>query len=188
LATSKRILYTAFEGGVHLCQPTDDIFRIMQTGGYWNDRPRGFFDEQIARQMSDGIAERHARRFALAVQFGGCSEAEAWEIIRDRDCAHRGTLHELIDVAELPPDRWFRGAWHRSANGGPVVINLRKARRIQLERIKTVVARHNHKRTMLGRSPFKAPWLTYGAAIRHARDDEELRRVWPEELARRTTT
>lgn len=176
----KRIVYTRHsDGGVDVCVPVPEIFRIMQCGGYWDDRPRGFVQRQIDLQIEGGIAPDHARRFAHAVAFGGCSEAEAWDIIKDRDCARHGTLHELIDTSELP-DRWFRDAWKRSANGGPVGVDLEKARIIQWQKILAAVSQENKRRELdlFGLAPIKLPKLTYQNAIRHARDDEELRRIW----------
>ena len=183
MAISKRILYTRHDGGVSVCLPSAEIFAVMQCGGCWDDRPRGFLQAQIERQISDGIAPDHARRFAMAVAFGGVSEAEAWGIIRDRDCARRGTMHELIDASELP-DRWFRDAWKRSANGGPVGVDLNLARPIQWSRARRRVERENKRRaeSFEPMSPIAPLWETIRSAIKHARDEDELRKVWPEEL------
>lgn len=152
-------------------------------GGYWDDRPRGFVEAQIDRQIAAGIAADHARRFANAVAFGGCSEAETWEIIRDRDCVRHGILHELHGVDELP-DRWFRNAWYRSSNGGPICINLEKARPIQWQRARAKVAAENKRReeSFEPLPLIKPPWETLRGAMRHARDIDELRKVWPEGL------
>ena len=111
--------------------------------------------------------------------FGGCTEAEVWEIIRDRDCARHGTLHELIDVSDLP-DRWFRDAWRRSSNGGPPSVDLEKAKPIQWRKLLDAVSRENKRRELdlFGLPPIKFARLTYQNAIKHARDDEELRRIW----------
>lgn len=175
----KAIIYTRHEGGVAVCYPTGGALRLMQCGGFWDNQPHGFVSAQIERQIASGIAPDHARRFAHAVAFGGCSEAEAWDIIKDRDCARHGTLHELIDTSELP-DRWFRDAWRRSSNGGPVGVDIEKARRVQWHRICAAVADENKKRELdlFGPPPIKLRKLTYQNAIRHARDDEELRRIW----------
>ena len=181
----RAILYTRHDGGVSVCNPAPDIFNVMQCGGYWNDRPHGFLEVQIERQISDGIAPDHARRFAHAVAFGGCSEAEVWDIIKDRDCARHGTLHELISVDELP-GRWFRDAWSRSANGGPVSISLEKAKPIQWRRLVAAVSQENKRREfdLFGGPPIKLPKLTIQSAIRNARDAEELERIWLPELPR----
>ena len=184
MAINKRIVYTRHDGGVSVNCPSPEIFAVMQCGGYWNDRPRGFIDEQIRRQISDGIAPDHARRFAYAVAFGGCTEADVWGIIRDRDCARFGILHELQDAADLP-DRWFRNAWRRSSNGGPVGVDLKLARPIQWDRIWTAVEVENKRRERAFdvQRPLPVPGDTIRSAIKHARDDDELRRVWPEGLA-----
>lgn len=176
----RRIVYTRHsDGGVDVCIPSAEIFRIMQFGGYWDDRPRGFVQTQIERQIEGGIAPDHARRFAHAVAFGGCTEAEVYDIIRDRDCARHGTLHELIDASELP-DRWFRDAWRRSPNGGPVGVDLDKARNVQWKRLCFAVNEENKRRALdlFGLAPIKLPKLTYQNAIKHARDEDELRKVW----------
>lgn len=183
---TRRIAYTHNRGSVAVYCPSEEIFHIMQSGGYWDDRPRGFVDEQIRRQISDGIAPDHARRFAHAVAFGGVTEAEAWGIIRDRDCARHGKLHELIDVSELP-DRWFRDAWTRSHNGGPVSVSLEKARPIQWGRMRAAARNETQRRdTDLNtwRKPLRIVWHSIERAIRNARDADELRRVWPENLPR----
>ena len=183
LGLSRAIVYSSFKGGVEVCHPSPEIFAIMSHGGWWDLAPRGFVDAQIERQISSGIDRDHATRFAKAVAFGGVTESEIWGIIKDRDCARHGTLHELIDISELP-DRWFRDAWRRSANGGPVGVDLAKARNIQWGKIVDAVSQENKRRhlDLLGPAPIKLRKMTYQNAIRHARDDEELRRIWPQNL------
>jgi len=181
----KGILYTRHDGGVSINYPTAEIFTVMQSGGFWNDKPHGFVNEQIELQIANGIDQKHAKRFAHAVAFGGCTEAEVWEIIKDRDCARHGFLHELIDTSELP-DRWFRDAWRRSSNGGPPSVDLEKARPIQWQRILHAVSQENKKRELdlFGKAPIRISKLRYQSAIRNARDDEELRKVWPSSLSK----
>ena len=175
----KGILYTRHDGGVTVTYPTPEVFKVMQCGGFWDNKPSGFVLTQIERQIQTGIDADHARRFAHAVAFGGCSEAETWEIIRDLDCARHGVLHELIDTSELP-DRWFRDAWRRSSNGGPPSVDLEKAKPIQWKRIVDAVSRENKRRELdlFGPSPIRIRKAEYQTAIKHARDDEELRRIW----------
>ena len=179
----RAIIYTRHDGGISVCHPTREIFQAMQNGGYWNDRPHGFVERQIERQIGSGISQDHARRFAHAVAFGGVTEPEAWEIIRDRDCARHGALHELIDSEELP-DRWFRDAWSRSANGGPVSVNLTKAKPLQWRHIYRAIVEENKRRErdLFGKRALKLNKMTWQSAINNARDDEELRRIWPEGL------
>jgi len=179
---NKRIVYTRPDGGVSVCAPSDTALAYMTGGGgRWDGIlrwDRSFLDRQIAKQAEE-CGERNAHRFVHAMQFGGCTDAEAWEIMRDRFCAHLGTGCELWDVADVLTDRWFRDAWRRSHNGGPIDVDMAKARRIQLSKIKGAVRVHNSKRIELGRKPYVPLWGELGNAIRHARDDEELRRVWP---------
>lgn len=176
---SKRIVYTRHDGGVSIVCPSANCMRWMSTGGRWGHVTRGWLDAQIERQIAAGHNPNAARRFTRALLLGGCTQAEALAIIRDRDCVHLGSAHELWDANDVPRDRWFRDAWRRSHNGGPILIDMPKARRIQWRRIKTAVEMHNRPRLALGRKPHVPLWGELGNAIRHARDEEELRRVWP---------
>jgi hypothetical protein len=183
---SRRIIYTRPDGGVSVCAPSDTALRYMTGGGgRWDDIvvwDRGFIDRQIAAQSKDGVGERAAHAFVMAMHKGGCSTPEAYGIMRDRFCAHLGTACELVEVADISTDRWFRNAWRRSPNGGPICVHLGHARRIQLDRIKAAVSKRNKSRIELGRKPIVPPWGEIGNAIRHARDEGELRRVWPSGL------
>lgn len=185
----RRIVFTRpSDGGVTVTTPTPWALDIMcNGGGLWDDRPRGFIDEMVRRktcptlQKNRHITEAAAWRFVRAMQYGGCTTAEAYDIIREHDCTRGGDgiLHELLDWDELP-DRWFRDAWRRSSNGGPPSVDLEKARQIQWRRLLDAVSRENKKRELdlFGLPPIKLSRLTYQTAIKHARDDEELRRIW----------
>lgn len=177
MVAQRRIVVTRFDGGVSIVTPTREVISWLCRGGYWGNCTRGFLDEQLRRNVANGRNERASWRMIQALQWGGCTEAEAFDIVRDRDCTHIGTAHEL--TADVPADRWFRDAWRRSHNGGPIYVDLRAARRIQLARIKAAVARYNEPRLVLGRRPLALRWGEIGNAIRHARDKDELRRVWP---------
>jgi hypothetical protein len=181
----RRIVYTAHDGGVSICTPTDWIMAVLCCGGLWKDRPRGFLETQIERQIARGVKPDAARRYANAVQFGGCTTAEAFEIIRDRDCGHLGTAHELWEESEIPQDRWFRDAWRRSHNGGPISIDLKKARPIQFTRIKTAVDLENRRRQSELENFDRLIDVDLAAVrerIVRARDEIELRSVWPHAL------
>ena len=181
----KRIVYTRPDGGVSVCAPSLTALRYMTGGGgRWDGYPRGFLDRQIAKQ-SEECGERNAHRFVMAMQFGGCTDAEAYELMRDRFCAHHGTGIELWDVGDVPQDRWFRDAWVRSHNGGPIDVSLPKARGIQFRKIKQAAARENTRRLEeidLFDSPIEPDWGAIREAIRRADDVDDLRRVWPSEL------
>ena len=181
----KRIVYTRPDGGVSVCAPSLTALRFMTGGGgRWDGHPRGFLDRQIAKQ-SEECGERNAHRFVMAMQFGGCTDAEAYELMRDRFCAHMGSGIELWDIGDVPTDRWFRDAWVRSHNGGPIDVSLRKARSIQFRRIMDAVDQENARRRAdinLFDRPIQPDWSVIRDAIRGADDVGELRRVWPSDL------
>jgi hypothetical protein len=181
----KRIVYTRHDGGVSVCAPSLTALRFMTGGGgRWDGYPHGFIDRQIARQ-SEECGERHAVRFVRAMQFGGCTDAEAYELMRDRFCAHHGSGIELWAVGEVPEDRWFRDAWVRSHNGGPIDISLPKAKGIQFQRITDAVDQENARRRKeinLFDRPIQPDWSLLRDAIRKAVGVAELRHVWPSDL------
>lgn len=177
----QRIVYTRPDGGVTINCPAPGIFRELQSGA-WADKPNGWVDYQIDCAIKDGRDPDAVKRFCRAMVKGGVTDREVWALIRDRDCLHKGTLHELHDLADLP-DRWFRNAWRRSHNGGPVGIDLELARLIQWERLVDATEIENRRRE---RSYNPKPAIKAGdafrAAIKNARDTDELKRIWPENI------
>ncbi|ETR76393.1 hypothetical protein X566_00775 [Afipia sp. P52-10] len=182
----KVIVYTRHgDAGVSICTPTPEIIAAMAHGSYFGKRPRGFLDEQVERNIANGIRSDVARRFVHALEFGGCTTAEALEIIRDRDCGPHGTAIELWDAADVPADRWFRNAWRRSANGGPISVDLRKARPIQLAHIKSALAIETKRRDSdddLWSAPLVVDLAPLVEKIKGAQDADALRAIWPSEL------
>ena len=126
----KRIVYTRPGGAVSIVCPSARCIAWMASGGRWGNPTRGWLDEQLRRSVEAGHNERAAYRFIRAMQWGGCTTAEALAIIRDRDCAHLGTGIELWDVEDIPTDRTYRNAWRRSHNGGPIYIDELAAMKI----------------------------------------------------------
>lgn len=183
----KRIVYTRHEdGGVSICCPALEIIQALSCGGYWSDKPRGFAERQIESMIARGVSPDAARNYARAVVLGGCNTQEALAIIRDRDCAHLGRQIELFDIDEIPADRWFRNAWRRSHNGGPISISLPIAKRIQFAKIKSALNVENKRREGdldLFDEPLALNWGRIRDQIRGAQDEIELRRVWPAELS-----
>lgn len=167
------IMWTRNDGLVSLTEPSENCLRWMSTGGRWDDMPRGFVDIQIERQIADGIAPDVAARFARAVAFGGLTRAEGLALIRDRDCRH-GTAHEWVTRDDLP-DRWFRDAWRRSHNGGPITLDLETCRRVQWRRIKAAIPTDDYE-------PFTVDLDRVRVALKRARDPDDVRCVWPMEL------
>ncbi len=174
----QRIVYTRFDGGVTVNSPAPEIFRHLHDGA-WGSWKSDWVDYEVHHAIKDGRNPEGVKRFCTAMVKGGATEREVWTLIRDRDCLHKGTLHELMHTSELP-DRWFRDAWRRSPNGGPVGVDLEKARPIQWQKILAAVSQENKRRELdlFGLPPIRLPRLTYQSAIKHARDEEELRRIW----------
>lgn len=168
-----RILYTHHDGRVIVTCPSVWAIQTMAEGGFWHDLPRGFGEIQIERQMARGIPESVAARYVRAMMLGGCTQAEALAIIRDRDCAPHGTACELLDVSDICRDRWFRNAWQRSPNGGPVYIDMRKARALQLTRLREAAAG----------ARYELRWGIWRERIRKAQTPEWLKAVWPRGLS-----
>jgi hypothetical protein len=171
--TARRIVYTRQDGGVSVCAPSRTALAYMTGGGgRWNGFSPGFLDRQIAEQAKSGVGERAAAAFVRAMQFGGCSTGEAYAIMRDRFCAPYGSAFEVFDAEELP-DRWFRNAWARSHNGGPICIDMARAREIQMRRIKAAARRHRAELEL-------ARWRE---RIRRVDCPQQLRHIWPKRLS-----
>jgi hypothetical protein len=184
---NKRIVYNRIkDGGVTICSPSDWAIAWMGCGGFWNNRSRGFVELQIESQISRGIAPDVARRYARVMQFGGCTTAEALEIIRDRDCSPHGMAIELWDAEDISTDRWFRDAWHRSHNGGPISIDLKLAKPIQFRHIRSAVDREIKRRKNhieLFDVQVDVDLLAIREKIIAVRDEIELRHIWPAKLS-----
>jgi hypothetical protein len=187
--TDWRIIYNRKDdGGVSVCCPTDWALAAMCSGGAWREFPwfyPGFDEIQIERMIGRGVRADTAQTYARAMMDGGCTTAEALAIIRDRDCAPLGTAIELWDMSELPADRWFRDAWRRSHNGGPIEIDLDKARPVQFARARAAIERENAAREAsfdLWKPAIEVDWHATRRQIARARSIEELRTIWPEGL------
>lgn len=180
------IVSTRPDGGVSITYPTDEIMAIFTLGG----APDGYFgridwDGQIASYVKRGIREVTAVKWVRSLINGGLTTAEAYELIRDRDTAPDWTGKELWDRADIPADRWYRNAWHRSHNGGPIDISLSLARSIQFREIKNAVACENKRRESdldLFDIPVACDLAVFRERIRKASDEIELRHIWPKEL------
>ena len=180
-----RIVLTRPDGCVSVVCPSINAITWMSCGGRWPDKPRGWLDEQIERHITAGHGADVSAKYVRAMQFGGCTSHEALAIIRDRDCAHRGTGIELWDIDDVPKDRWFRSAWRRSHNGGPIAIDLKKAKPIQFRHIKTAIELENKRReNELERFDdlLEINLVPLRDKIHGARDETDLRRIWPEEI------
>lgn len=132
----KRIVYTRERNLVSVCAPSHTALWYMIYGGRWNGFPE--LDKFLLRQIEVQAKEcghRAAKKFVYAMQFGGCTLEESYEIMRDRFCAHLGTGCEIWDTSEIAKlDRKYRNAWRRSHNGGPIYLDEEEVQKID-ERI-----------------------------------------------------
>lgn len=160
--------------------PAPRAFRARTNGGGL----MSFYGTTIAREVEkaeqDGRDADLAREWATAGEYGGLTDAECWDLFR-RWCLPAGALAvDLIDVADLPGDRWFRNAWRRSPNGGPIWIDLERARPVQRWRIAGAVVEENARRTRSLTAPLAADFDALRQATETASSLEELRAIWPE--------
>lgn len=170
MSWSKCIVSTR-KDGVSITYPTNEIMQILTCGG----APKGYLgpftaDGQIASMVERGIREDVAHKYIKHLLCGGMTDAEAYELIRDRDTNREWSGKELWDCSDIPHDRWFRDAWYRSHNGGPIEIDLSKAKPVQYRRIKSAIV-----------DDIDAPEVDLPAIrerIRSARDLRELRSIW----------
>lgn len=186
--TNRRIIYNRNEdSGVSVCCPTDWALTAMCSGGAWREFPwfyPGFDKVQIERMIKRGIRADVAQIYARAMMEGGCTTAEALEIIRDRDCAPVGTAIELWAFSDVPTDLWFRDAWKRSHNGGPIYVDLEKAKPIQFGHVRQALSNENLRRRKFDvwKSPLELDLDRFRQRVLEAESVDQLRLLWPKEL------
>lgn len=182
-ALTKRLLYTRPDGGVGVVALTPWCHRALTCGGGWLSHVGTTAAREAAKAEARGCDPGIEHRFATALESGGCSDAEAWGLIRDHDLPADAGAAELIEFSELP-DRWFRDAWGRSHNGGPVEIRLAPARTIQAARIHGALAEIQAARARRLLAPLDFDLTAIAARIAAAASWQQLREVWPEGMAR----
>lgn len=178
-------IYTRVDGGVTECYPDPNCIEAMRMGGWWDQYPEHVVKDQVRRQMEDGISRHAAQRFFDALGDGGLSHMEAVDTILQRDCAHLGYGLEQWHISQLPKDQWFRDAWTRSHNGGPISISLKKARQVQFRHIRRALRAKERRLRASVYAVDDSVSIDLDAirkSILHAEDVEELRAIWPEEL------
>lgn len=169
------IVSTRPDRGVSITYPTPEIMAMLTHGG----APEGYFgraldrgweiekfirDESWHGSLSTASRERLAARWIDCVMFGGLTDAEAYGLIRDKDTNDDWTAKELTD--DIPQDRWFRDAWVRGHNGGPIEIDLGRARSAHFRHLKETSAKadlmvpepdwHQVRRSLLSASTIEA--------------------------------
>jgi hypothetical protein len=180
------IVSTRPDGGVSLTRPTNEIMSILTLGGAEDCYSgRVDWDAQIANHVRDGIREVVAVRWIKHFRSGGLTDAEAYELIRDRDTKPEWSGKELWKPSEAPIDRWFRNAWKRSHNGGPIYIAIDRAKPIQFKHIVSAIEREKKRRSNemdYFDIPVEVDLLAIREKIRRASDEIELRHIWPDGL------
>ena len=112
MSTDNRLLYVQSDGTLNIGRPAPKAWAaLIGSGGLI--RPEDI-DYETTKQVSGGIDEAVARRWAEACANGGLTEAEALELIRDRDASTATARTVFVKDADLPTDRTFRGAWEWS--------------------------------------------------------------------------
>lgn len=66
---------------------------------------------------------------------GGATEAEALAVIQAKSVPSDAVDVEIVELATIPTDRWFRNAWTRPIGGGSIEVDMPKAREIQAQKI-----------------------------------------------------
>lgn len=130
-----RFLVTTPLSGVVVTAPSPRAVWFLMHGGRWPWRPAAWREDQIARQIADGIPERVAVAWVKALHAGGLTEADALWLIAERDALRHGTALEIVDISDIPTDRTYRNAWRRSMNGGPIYLDEEAVVRIDEERL-----------------------------------------------------
>lgn len=198
------MVYTRPGGCVTVTTPTKEFMRAACNGGDTTVAVLPI-DEWVRRKTSQGHNEDAAYRHARAWLAGGCTTAEAWAIVRDieprriwndRTRIEVVTLApELIDIATLPADRYFRDAWRRPEIGGPIYFDLPTCRLIQLRNAESAVkdwnkqAQSDDERAVLSGRLTNGPAFIefdrrgFQSVLLKAETPETIRAVWPEGMA-----
>tara|TARA_R110002074_G_scaffold354004_2_gene525815 strand:- start:2138 stop:2806 length:669 start_codon:yes stop_codon:yes gene_type:complete len=143
--SDKRIVYTEADGRVTILVPAPQwLAGVTGRGGLITPEDR---DEQIGRfqvpraQLGPGMNAAQATYYVDCCISGGLDPEDAFALLAMKDVASGGTGVELWDASQVSADRWFRDAWRRSPEGGPIFIDLAEARKIQATKI--VAAQRN---------------------------------------------
>ena len=194
----RAVVSTRPDHGVSITVPTNEIMPVLTHGG----APEGYFGRTLDRdweiekwvrdphwhsRLSFGQREQLAARWVDHFISGGLTDAEAYGLVRDKDSNDEWIGSELWDLSDIPTDRWFRDAWVRSHNGGPISVDLKLSKPIQFIRIKTEVDLETKRRgndMELFDVQVDVDLRTIREKIKAARNQTELRCLWPTLLLR----
>lgn len=185
--TNKVIVCTTEDGAVAIVHPTPECLKELKQGRVDTlDRDWEIFKfvNEPHWRPDRKDREKIAATWIDALINGGVEGDAALELIALKDAPAYATGIEFWDRSEVPSDRWFRNAWRRSPNGGPIRIDLDKARDIQFARIRNAVEIEDQRRHMCRQmpGPLTVDWTAIVEHIATAEDEHELRKVWPQGL------
>ena len=144
--TTKRPVYVHPNGAISYSLLNMKLFhQLTTTGGAISLQD---VDWEITKQMRGQealpIADWQARlavatRWASALAFGGLTEQQALELIRDRDGPSDRVRTEIVEVSAIvAQDRYFRKGWECPVASTQIVCNMVKARQIHMDNIRLV--------------------------------------------------
>lgn len=189
------IVATQPDRSVIVVHPSQDVMGFLTCGGL----PAGYLgrvideDWEVDKFVRGGTRESIARRWIRSLIAGGLTDAEAYEVMADKDVPQDCSGVDVIDT--LPP-RWFRDAWRRSLNGGPIEVDMPAARMIhaknlinQRKRIITKIEEQTELDKMTGQEcrlltcVERLRGIDLSNVICNAQTPEALQQVqWPQEL------
>lgn len=178
------LVHSRPDGGVSITYPSPRTFRAITGAGGLLTAYGLAFERALSVMLANGRDERAARRWLRALEHGGRSEADAWALLRWRCVDPTHTAVEVCETDDLPADRWFRNAWRRSPNGGPIWIDLERARPVQRWRIAGALAEENAARSRRLEEPVVVDFSAIRRATQQAESLEQLWAIWPDVLRR----
>lgn len=173
------------DGGVSIIRPARECMTALCNGGGLI-RPSEIL-RSVENWINAGLDRDIALRWCRAICYGGYVTAEALELLLAKDKPKDWTAPEVVPV---PIDRWFRDAWTRHPNGGPIMVDLDRAKPIQAKKLayhfkheRERVERANELALLEGRNYFEErpeiDLADLGRRVAASRSIQELRAVWP---------
>ena len=131
--TTKRIIWTDADGNVCRCTPSPEAMRALTgTGGMLNP---AHIDKQAAAYLEAGMGAVSASRLAEGFANGGLTEAEALNLIRDRNLLTDARNVVVVEAADLPHAGSLRAAWRQDGATVPV-FDMGRGRSIKTDLIR----------------------------------------------------
>lgn len=135
----RRIVYTRPDCRVGVLVPAPEWLAGVTGVGGLIEREQSV--EQILLHMVPkaegglGLSAAQAIYYVNSCVNGGLAPKDAYALLVMRDVPTDCSGVEIWHTEDVPADRWFRDAWRRAPEGGPIHIDLDAARAIQAKRI-----------------------------------------------------